>query len=54
MNGLVLPFTPLGTAVGFEMLPTPYFFWLFLTLVVYFALMQTVKIQYIKRYGRWL
>lgn len=52
--GLVLPFTGVGQAMGFQALPLPYFFWLFLTLAAYFGLMQAVKVLYIRRFKRWL
>ncbi len=52
--GLILPFTPFGSALGFLPLPPPYFFWLFLTLIAYFTVMQAVKGWYIRRFNRWL
>ena len=52
--GLIIPFTPFGSAMGFVALPPAYFFWLFLTLVAYFVVMQAVKTWYIRRFNRWL
>lgn len=52
--GIVVPFTPLGAAVGLVPLPIAYFPWLGGTLLAYSLLTQVVKRWYIHRYGRWL
>ncbi len=52
--GLILPFTPFGAAIGFVTLPPAYFFWLILTLVAYFVVMQAVKTWYLRRFNMWL
>ncbi len=52
--GLALPFTGLGAAIGFVTLPGAYFPWLLLTLVAYCALIQVVKVWYIRRFDMWL
>jgi len=52
--GLVLPFTGYGAAVGFEALPFGYFPWLFLTLMSYCAVIQAVKVWYVRRFDMWL
>lgn len=52
--GLILPFTPIGSAIGFETLPLSYFFWLFLTLIAYCIAIQGMKMWYIKRFNAWL
>jgi Mg2+-importing ATPase len=52
--GLLIPFSPLGEAVGMVPLPMSYFPWLFATLVSYCLLTQLVKQWYIRRFGTWL
>ena len=57
--GCILPYTALGTSLGFQGLGADhtfglhYFFWLVLTMFGYMALCQTVKRLYIKRHGQW-
>ena len=52
--GIVIPFSPLGTSVGFAPLPLGYFPWLAATLLSYCALAQVIKTLYIRRFGKWL
>ncbi|MFZ4893527.1 magnesium-translocating P-type ATPase [Plantibacter sp. Mn2098] len=52
--GLVLPFTGLGASFGLVPLPWTYFPFLLLTLAVYCALTQFIKVKFIKKYGSWL
>lgn len=51
--GILIPFSPLGAAVGLQPLPWAYFGWLAATLVSYCVLAQTVKTLYIRRFGQW-
>jgi len=50
----VIPFTPLGTVLGFAALPPVYFAWLALTIVCYMVLATVLKNLYVKRYGELL
>lgn len=52
--GILIPFTPLGGAIGLEPLPLAYFPWLFGTLLSYCMLTQIVKNWYIRRFVKWL
>ncbi|WP_292370680.1 magnesium-translocating P-type ATPase [Methanoregula sp. UBA64] len=52
--GIAIPFTALGSALGFVPLPAIYFPFLIATLVSYCVLTQIVKTWYIRRYGTWL
>lgn len=52
--GVAIPFTTLGTYLGFQMLPLSYFPWLIGILLCYCILTQVVKKLYIKKYGEWL
>ena len=47
----VIPFTPLGTLLGFAALPPVYFAWLALTLACYMLLSTAVKKLYVRRCG---
>lgn len=51
--GILIPFSPLGAAVGLQPLPWAYFGWLAATLVAYCVVAQTVKTLYIRRFGQW-
>ena len=51
--GILIPFSPLGAAVGLQPLPWAYFGWLAATLVSYCVLAQTVKTIYIRKFGQW-
>ncbi|MEW2478481.1 magnesium-translocating P-type ATPase [Mycobacterium sp. NPDC049093] len=51
--GILIPFSPLGAAVGLQPLPWAYFGWLAATLVSYCVVAQTVKTIYIRRFGQW-
>ncbi|WP_454791999.1 magnesium-translocating P-type ATPase [Mycolicibacterium lutetiense] len=51
--GILIPFSPLGAAVGLQPLPWQYFGWLVATLLAYCVLAQTVKTIYIRRFGQW-
>lgn len=50
----IIPFTPLGTMLGFAPLPMNYFFWLGAIIVGYMALVTLVKGLYIRKYGELL
>jgi len=50
----IIPFTPLGAAIGLTALPPVYFAWRGLTIVCYMVLANLLKRIYIKRYGEWL
>lgn len=51
--GILIPFSPLGAAVGLQPLPWEYFPWLVATLLSYCVLAQMVKTIYIRRFGQW-
>ena len=51
---LLIPFTALGRRLGMQPLPETYFAWLAAILLCYAALVQVVKVGYIKRFGTWL
>lgn len=51
--GILIPFSPLGAAVGLQPLPWAYFGWLAATLVTYCVVAQTVKTIYIRKFGQW-
>ncbi|MEV0672525.1 magnesium-translocating P-type ATPase [Mycobacterium sp. NPDC050441] len=51
--GILIPFSPLGTAVGLQPLPWQYFPWLVATLVSYCVVAQTMKTIYIRKFGQW-
>ena len=50
----VIPFTPLGTALGFTALPAAYFLWLAAIVAGYMLLATAVKKSYVRRYGELL
>ncbi len=50
----IIPFTPLGTALGLAALPAVYFAWLALTILCYMALATMLKNLYVRRYGELL
>ena len=50
----MIPFTPLGTALGLMSLPPVYFLWLALFILGYMALATWIKSSYVRRYGEWL
>ncbi|MEU5429641.1 magnesium-translocating P-type ATPase [Streptomyces olivoreticuli] len=52
--GIVLPFSPLASALSMEPLPMSYFPWLIGVLLTYCALTQVVKTWYIRRFSTWL
>ena len=52
--GVTIPFTTLGTYLGFQVLPLSYYPWLIGILLCYCSLTQVVKKLYIKKYGEWL
>ncbi len=51
---LAIPFTPLGSAMGFSALPAVYFAWLPAVLAGYILAAAAVKRHYIRRFGEWL
>ena len=52
--GVALPYTALGTAIGFVPLPLHFYYWLTAILLGYVLLAQVLKRWYIKRFGSWL
>lgn len=50
----VIPFTPLGSALGFTALPAAYFLWLAAIVAGYMLLATAVKKSYMRRYGELL
>lgn len=50
----VIPFTPLGTALGFTAIPAAYFLWLAAIVAGYMLLATAVKKSYVRRYGELL
>lgn len=50
----VIPFTPLGGALGFTALPAAYFLWLAAIVAGYMLLATAVKKSYVRRYGELL
>jgi Mg2+-importing ATPase len=52
--GIVIPFSPLGAAIGLQPLPIAYFAWLAGILLAYCVLIQMVKTLYRRRFGLWL
>jgi Mg2+-importing ATPase len=52
--GLILPFTPAGSAIGLQALPWSYFPWLLMTLLAYCVLTQFVKTRYLRWVRSWL
>ncbi|AFY92345.1 magnesium-translocating P-type ATPase [Chamaesiphon minutus] len=49
--GMYLPFSPIGSSLGFVPLPAVYFLWLAGILTCYCVLTQLVKTWFIKKYG---
>ncbi|MEG0865395.1 MAG: hypothetical protein RSI32_13055, partial [Clostridia bacterium] len=52
--GTLIPFTPLGAALGMLPLPALYFICLPLILLCYMVLVTAVKKAYVRRYGELL
>lgn len=52
--GVYLTFSWLGTTVGLVEMPDSYYVWMIITLLAYCALVQLVKVWYIKRFKAWL
>ena len=50
----VIPFTSFGASIGLAPLPSSYFWWLGLTVILYMALVTLFKGIFIKRYGELL
>ena len=50
----LIPFSPLGPAIGFVSLPHAYFAYLFVIVAAYMVLATVVKKIYIRRYGELL
>lgn len=50
----LIPFTPLGSAIGLTALPAIYFLYLGIIVLSYMVLITWQKKRYIKRYGQWL
>lgn len=51
---ILVPFTPLGTAIGLVAIPIKYMALIFLTPVVYCIIAQFAKYKYIQQHGEWL
>jgi len=49
--GILIPFSPLASKVGFAPLPIPYFGFLALTLLSYCVLTQFIKSWFIRKFG---
>ncbi len=52
--GMCVPFTQFGASIGMVKLPAIYFMWLWITLLGYCILTQTLKVAYIRVFRRWL
>lgn len=52
--GIAVPFTAFGASVGMVPLPSSYFPWLIAILGSYCVLTQTIKVWYIRKFGKWL
>ncbi len=52
--GIYLPYTNVGASLGFVPLPGNFYYWLVATLISYCALVQIVKIWFIRRFHFWL
>lgn len=52
--GIYIPYTSVGATLGMVHLPNDYYYWLVATLISYCALVQLVKIWFIKRFHYWL
>ncbi|MCL6433813.1 MAG: magnesium-translocating P-type ATPase [Leptolyngbyaceae cyanobacterium HOT.MB2.61] len=52
--GIAVPFTAFGASVGMMPLPFSYFPWLIAILGSYCVLTQTIKVWYIRKFGKWL
>lgn len=50
----MIPFTPIGTAIGLAALPPVYFSWLAVTIVCYMLLTTVLKGVYVRKYGELL
>ena len=50
----ILPFTPIGTALGFVALPASYFAYLIPCILLYMALATSLKKAYVRHYGELL
>ena len=52
--GIALPFTPLGSYLGFVRMPGGFFPWLLVIMMGYMILCQVVKVLYRKKFQCWL
>ena len=52
--GILIPFTPFGTALKLQALPLAYFPWLVAILVSYCLLTQLIKNWFIRKFEQWL
>ncbi len=52
--GLLIPYTPIGSALQLVPPPVTFLFWLIILLAGYFFTTHLIKIIYIKRYKEWL
>ena len=50
----LIPFTPVGTALGFTALPAVYFAYLIPCILLYMALATSLKKAYVRHYGELL
>jgi Mg2+-importing ATPase len=50
----IIPFTGFGASIGFLPLPSVYFAWLALTILLYMGLATVLKLIFIRRYGELL
>lgn len=52
--GVIIPFTPIGTYLGFVALPKSYFIWLVAILLMYSLTTELVKKHYIEKFNNWI
>lgn len=52
--GIYIPYTFVGTTLAMVPLPGNYYYWLLATLICYCALVQLVKVWFIRRFNYWL
>ena len=50
----LIPFTPVGAALGLSPLPAVYFAWLAAIVAAYMILVTVMKKAYIRKFGEWL
>jgi hypothetical protein len=53
-HGALLPFAPIGSAIGLVPLPFSYFPWLIGILLSYCLVVQAFKIWFLNKFGTWI